>query len=44
LNGWPMTQRSGCLHFTLTRLISRPDELVAITTSGTSAASISANS
>ena len=33
LNGWPMTQRSGCLHLSVTRLISRPDELEAMTTS-----------
>ena len=44
LNGWPITQRSGCLHFALTRLIRRPDELVAITVSAGSAASSVANS
>ncbi len=38
-----MTQRSGCLHLAMTRLISRPDELDAITTSGGSAASMAAN-
>jgi hypothetical protein len=39
LNGWPITQRSGCLHFALTRLMRSPDELVAITVSGGTAAS-----
>ena len=34
LNGWPITQRSGCLHLAITRLINRPDELEAITISG----------
>ena len=40
LNGWPMTQRSGCLHFAVMRLISSPDELEAMTTSSGTAASI----
>ena len=44
LNGWPITQRSGCLHFVVTRLISSPDELEAMTTSGGNAASSTANS
>src|SRR5271170_7338005 len=43
LNGWPMTQRSGCLHADCITLIVIPDELDAIIESAGVAASISAN-
>src|SRR5580692_6498532 len=44
LKGWPITQRSGCLHADCITLMVRPDELDAMIESGGVAASISANS
>src|SRR6516165_7395220 len=43
LNGWPTTQRSGCRQSICTRLIKSPEELDAMTISGSRTLSIRAN-